>query len=303
MALCILSLQSLGSAQAQLIPDCTKDFYILDGNCLGYPSPDVEGKTYLQRSHCPLSFFSVGNDCLQAPQACNRRHGSHVEYSLDGVCWCEESYAFENNSCEYVNLAHSGREEKLSRIENKRKNFESSSSSPEVIELPPVMDFPDVPTGHPYYEAVQWGRSQGIINGYEDGSFQPERLVNRAEFLLMLLKAAGVTDLQSPATYPFSDVDPSFWYAPAVSYALQNGIVQGYSDDTFRPEQLVSLAEMLKMSYLTLGVQTIETEGEWYQRYLSHAQQNNILFSHSIKPDWAMTRQDVIWILWRLRGN
>lgn len=316
-------MSGLGVASAQVLPDCTKDFYILDGKCTAYPVPDEFGKTYLQRSHCPLSQYSVGNDCLQAPQACTRRHGNHSEYTHDGACWCEDGYEFVGTSCEYVNTAYNGGGDRLGRIARKlgivpktlpatlseqtsgeQTSSEQSSSAQTSSEMSTgsALVFTDVPDTHPYREAILWGKNEDILDGYPDGTFQPEGMVNRAEFLKMILQAKGTGATVVPDAYPFSDVDPAAWYGPAVSFALQNGIVQGYPDGTFRPEQLVSLAEVLKMSYLTLGIPGDDAVGMWYHPYLNHAIRNNVLHDNELGIDWAMTRQDVIWIIWKLKN-
>ncbi|MEK7218689.1 MAG: thermonuclease family protein, partial [Patescibacteria group bacterium] len=51
------------------------------------------------------------------------------------------------------------------------------------------VEFSDVASSHPYLQAIRWGKSSGVLSGYPDGTFQPEKTVNRAEFLKIVLGA------------------------------------------------------------------------------------------------------------------
>ena len=160
--------------------------------------------------------------------------------------------------------------------------------------------FSDVPTSHAYYPAIAWGKTTGVLSGYPDGSFGPDRSVNRAEFLKIVLGAAGVDTASVQNSAEFPDVDETAWYAPFVRYAKAQGTVKGYPDGTFRPEQAVNAAEALKMAYEALGVPTEETGGAWFDRYLRHARGNSVLFTETMSMDTGMSRQDVVWIVWKL---
>lgn len=163
--------------------------------------------------------------------------------------------------------------------------------------------FKDVPYRHEYISAIKWGKDTNLLKGYEDGTFQPERIVNRAEFLKIVLEAKNV-DVDSDSTPTgFSDVDENAWYAPYVRYAKTNSVIQGYADGTFKPEQSVNFAEALKMAYVALGIQSDSTEGEWYERYLQHAKTKSILFNNNVDISVGMTRKDVVWIVWKLKEN
>jgi micrococcal nuclease len=162
-------------------------------------------------------------------------------------------------------------------------------------------DFTDVSASHPYLEAIRWGKETGVLNGYPDGSFRPDNIVNRAEFLKIVLAAKGVDATVAVAAGTFPDVDPSAWFAPYVGYARDNGIIQGYPDGTFRPAQPVNFAEALKMAYVALGIDGHPSAiGEWYEPYLRHAQTNAVLFAADVNLTAGMSRKDVVWIVWRL---
>ena len=158
--------------------------------------------------------------------------------------------------------------------------------------------FADVSDTHPYAEAIAWAKSTGVIGGYPDGTFQPDRTVNRAEFLKIILEDLG-SDIPESAPLNFSDVDSAAWYAPYISLGKRAGIVEGYPDGTFRPEQTVNTAEALKMAYKALNIATNASNGPWYQEFIDHASINNILFE-DLDPAEGMKRKDVVWIVWRL---
>lgn len=87
-----------------------------------------------------------------------------------------------------------------------------------------------------------------MITGYPDGSFRPDREVTRAEFLVMLARALGWDDAGTPADLPFVDADRiGPWAAGAAAAAVEKGIVGGYPDGSFRPDEPVTRAEMAVM--------------------------------------------------------
>lgn len=169
-----------------------------------------------------------------------------------------------------------------------------------LIPVQTFASFIDVDASHSYIQAIEWGQSSNVIAGYPDGSFKPERTVNRAEFLKIILEAVETDVSTAAAASGFVDVDENAWYAPYVRYAKQEGIVQGYADGTFKPEQTVNFAEALKMAYEAMKVSTTAGGTQWYDRYLSHARTNSILFSVDADMSSDMRRKDVVWIAWKL---
>jgi micrococcal nuclease len=166
------------------------------------------------------------------------------------------------------------------------------------------LEFADIPVGHPYLPAIRWGKDRGVVSGYPDGTFKPETTVNRAEFLKIVLAAKGIDATSGETAAVFRDVESGAWYAPYVRYAKDSGIIQGYPDGTFKPGQPVNFAEALKMAYVALGFDgNTSAGGEWYQRYLRHAQANSVLFETNVDVSVGMTRKDVVWIVWRLLAD
>jgi predicted esterase len=93
--------------------------------------------------------------------------------------------------------------------------------------------FPDVPPGHLFEDAVAWATGNEIVDGFGDGTFRPLDAVSRGAFAAFLWRVEG-----EPAGAPdpgFDDVPPTHPFHDAIAWAADEGIVEGYSDGTFRP--------------------------------------------------------------------
>ncbi|PIR50297.1 hypothetical protein COU79_00145, partial [Candidatus Peregrinibacteria bacterium CG10_big_fil_rev_8_21_14_0_10_54_7] len=102
-------------------------------------------------------------------------------------------------------------------------------------------------------EIVYTAVAEGIVEGYEDGTFRPDDPVNRAEALKILLKATELEALEEPFEQrEFSDVPGGAWFAPYVKRLVEYAIVEGYEDGTFRPEQQITRTEASKILLLTM---------------------------------------------------
>ena len=88
-----------------------------------------------------------------------------------------------------------------------------------------------------------------IVNGMGDGLFAPSESLNRAMFVTMLGRGLN-PDAGAPEEEDrrFPDVDYTSWYGMHVEWAVENGIVQGYDDGTFRPTTNLTVAHMLLMA-------------------------------------------------------
>ena len=106
--------------------------------------------------------------------------------------------------------------------------------------------FSDVPQAYEHRRAIEYLQQAGVIRGYDDGTFRPTGMVNRAELLKILVGGLGIEPDPNVYRECFPDVIDQ-WYAPFVCYAQSVGWVQGYPDGTFGPEKPVRFAEALKM--------------------------------------------------------
>lgn len=174
--------------------------------------------------------------------------------------------------------------------------------------------FIDVSSSNEHYASISSLVEQGTLEGYEDDTFRPDQEVNRAEALKMFLLGMGVgVNENSSAGLLFSDVNTEAWYAPYVGTAVTEGVVQGYADNTFRPEQTVNRAEAMKMLALAGGIDISKPSispfmdigiDAWYSGYAEFAKNQNIVPPQTDglwHGEDAMTRGEIAEMVYRLQ--
>ena len=112
--------------------------------------------------------------------------------------------------------------------------------------------FSDVADDNNYAEAVETLKALGVIDGYEDGSFKPEKTVTRAEMAKLMVVLLGYGDLVAGSKSNFSDTQ-SHWADSYIGLAAGRGIVVGTGDGKFNPERTVTYDEVLTMLVRGLG--------------------------------------------------
>ncbi len=113
----------------------------------------------------------------------------------------------------------------------------------QIRALPIIDGFVDV-HNHWAYKDMLGLINKGIIVGYGNYQFLPDRTITRAEATSMVVRALRLNEKQ---TLNFNDMDPSHWAYYYIATAVRNGIVSGYSDQTFRPDQLITRMEMVSL--------------------------------------------------------
>ena len=112
-------------------------------------------------------------------------------------------------------------------------------------------NFSDVSADKWYNNAVSTLSRMGVIGGYADGTFRPDAPISRAEFAKI---AVSFTQNTGSATYNyFTDVKTTDWFAPYVTAAKDAGLIEGYSDGSFKPESKITRAEACAIVNRTLG--------------------------------------------------
>jgi len=104
-----------------------------------------------------------------------------------------------------------------------------------------LTNFTDVPSTHWAYNYIMAAKQAGIIGGYPDGTFKPENMVTRAEISVMVSRAGNFT--YSGGLTNFSDVPSTYWGYQYIMAVKQYGIVSGYPDGTFKPDNQATRAE------------------------------------------------------------
>ena len=103
--------------------------------------------------------------------------------------------------------------------------------------------FTDVNPGDWFYDNVMDAAQNGYVSGMGDGTFQPNGATTRAQFASMIAKAMGYEDSMATGETRFTDVSVDQWYAGAITFCYDNGIISGYEDNTFRPNNTISRQE------------------------------------------------------------
>lgn len=103
-----------------------------------------------------------------------------------------------------------------------------------------------------YY--VESMAAKHVVDGYPDGTFMPEKKITRAEFAKIVVKALELELVKY--TDGFSDVTSDAWYADYIATAKAAGLVEGYEDGTFRPNQEITRLEMAAL--LSRAVKDVE---------------------------------------------
>jgi len=186
------------------------------------------------------------------------------------------------------------------------------------------LNFPDVRSNHQNVAAIDYLSSQGTISGYPDGTFRPDGEINRAELTKMVIEAVTNVD-KNKYNNCFPDVEDQ-WFAPYICYAKDKNWVEGYDDDTFKPENNVNRAEAMKIvlevmlgssnislseSLKDTNVTDINTE-DWYYKYFVFASNRAILDmqhitesleeSYEYKPGDNMTRKEVAEMIYQVEN-
>ncbi len=179
--------------------------------------------------------------------------------------------------------------------------------------------FSDIPEGHPIYTAAEFLKEAGVIQGYEDGTYKPEQLVNRAEAVKMLV-APLLTEEQlataKQANSSFTDVPSDSWFHPYVELSKLAGVIDGPPKKTeFLPTNTVIKVELFKIMMLAHGIdpnsfseiklplaQDVTNPEEWYYPYMRYAMTSSVTMispEAKLDPSKQLTRGDVALYLFR----
>jgi hypothetical protein len=119
--------------------------------------------------------------------------------------------------------------------------------------------FSDVPYGSFYYDYIYYLACHGIVSGYSDTTFRPNNNATRAQISKMAVLSAGWT-LYTPPTPSFTDVPASNPFYAYIETAHQHGIIAGYANGSFQPNNLVTRGQTTKIVVGFKGW-TIDTTG------------------------------------------
>lgn len=134
--------------------------------------------------------------------------------------------------------------------------------------------FSDVAENNRYRKAITTLSKLSVIDGYEENGqqlFKPENSVTRAEFTKLIVFILGMQE-QTYSNYTFGDVSSDHWAKNYIQTGYNLGIIAGFEDGTFRPEEPVTYEQALKMVDCTLGYDTLaQNLGGWPEGYKQQA--------------------------------
>lgn len=148
------------------------------------------------------------------------------------------------------------------------------------------------------------------IMGYPDGTVQPEGEITRAEActIFFRLLTDSSRDYYFARTNDYSDVNRGDWFNNAISTLSNAGIVTGYNDGTFRPNQPITRGEMAKIianfANLNKGTKSFtDLSGHWSKTYVELAAGNGWIAGYpdgSFRPDQKITRAETVTMINRV---
>lgn len=147
-----------------------------------------------------------------------------------------------------------------------------------VLEQGPE-SYPDLPPSHWAYEAVTFLTDKQVVVGYPDGLYRPDQKVTRGEFSTMVIKALGLYEKDVPLIFDYSDTK-KHWADRNIQVASYYGLVKGYGNGMFRPNDYVTRMEALNIVLNALSPQNIDSEQA--KHFVS------IYSDYSEIPDWAL---------------
>ncbi|RGW99246.1 S-layer homology domain-containing protein [Paraclostridium sordellii] len=166
-----------------------------------------------------------------------------------------------------------------------------------------------------------WAKNQiskfienSYANGYEDNTFRPDNQITRAEFVKLVNKYFGFND---KGVSKFKDINQKHWYYNDVCIAIQAGYINGYEDNTFRPDNIITREEAAKIIVSIKNQQDNVYDklnafpdkhkvSNWAKPYIEGAIENGYLKGDDLKnlrPTSHITRAESVTLLSRIENN
>ena len=183
------------------------------------------------------------------------------------------------------------------------------SVEPVFTPIKAQLEFKDVAKDSYYYDAVQWAVEKGITEGTSADTFSPGASCTRAQMVTFLWRAAGAPE-PTGTVNPFSDLSPNAYYYKAVLWAVENGITQGTSTDTFSPDATVTRGQTVTFLHRAAGAPSHGgnaafldiSDNDYYSDAVAWAEQNGITSgtgNGKFAPNTVCTRAQIVTLLYR----
>lgn len=172
--------------------------------------------------------------------------------------------------------------------------------------------FSDVYENHVNSDSIEYVKNNGIVSGYPDGTYKPDKTINRAEFTKIIVGArydAYVIDnciadnIDSNQAYVhFPDVSKDAWYAKYICVARTHNIVQGYPNGFFGPSSYINFAEAAKIIVNTFGY-SVSSDSVWYKPFVEKLGEKKSIPTTITDFNKKITRGEMAEMVYRLKAN
>ena len=173
-----------------------------------------------------------------------------------------------------------------------------------------INPFEDVEEGKWYYDAVEWGVKNKIVNGLTATTFGPKVSCTRGQIVTLIWRAVGEPKAENPVN-KFADVKEGKYYYEAVLWAVEEGIVNGLTDTSFGPEETCTRAQMATFLYRYVGEPNMDDvvspfidveAGKWYSDAAVWASLDGVINGYEggiFAPKDIVTRDQTVTMLYR----
>ncbi len=117
--------------------------------------------------------------------------------------------------------------------------------------------FPDVEVSRWSAHDIEYMADKEIVYGYPDGEFKPSRNLSRAEFAALIFRFTGIE--KANIKNPFTDLDEIHWAYNEILALTNSGLIEGYPDKTYKPENNITRAEVMTVINKLLGRKPLES--------------------------------------------
>ena len=189
------------------------------------------------------------------------------------------------------------------RVAIDKKDAESTPVTPDI---PAAPTFTDVPADAYYAAPVSWAFTNGITKGTNDTTFAPDEVCTRAHILTFLWRTAGCPEASAKMT--FTDVVESEYYAPAVRWAIEKGIIE--AGESFAPNTACTRGDIVDFMWKYAGSPASETVPKFTDVTADSADYNAVAWATdagitdgmtetTFSADESYKRGEVITFIWK----
>ncbi len=152
--------------------------------------------------------------------------------------------------------------------------------------------FIDVDENTMYKDAIERLSESGILQGYPDGRFGKDENLTRAQFAKIVTIMTGNSDVATTKkTETFKDVDSSHWAIGYVNVASEKGLITGYPDGSFAPDENINYAQAVTVIIRMLGYSVDEVGTNWPLDYINKASELGITSGLQFSNTQLVTRE------------